>query len=413
MRKRILAALGALVIFCCSIFSVPASAATQIISWDWEDYVDSVEFVGDYKYVNITIPLKSTSPTPLWSWKVFAGYVGTGYPWIGNLGGKLVDSTTRSLRIELPFDFSNYGYSADLVSNGKFQITGYPFGEQYNSSIYCGLRCDNIPNGTKLAFSFDIDIVALGTLRVLQDNVSTFTVSYKSWDVTNGWTTLSSFTQDIGYWFESPSVEVITSKEIPVEFVVDKPVGAQYIDITLNRVDFYLEEDKTLEPEDGYQGVFTLTPSPISLTMELFVMQDLMDKLDANNQAMQQINDKLDDINDAINKPADPVTPSGSGQVDDYHQQEEQLMQGVSGGQSQVGDVQNNAAAGLTTYASGFAFMAATVNYFVDGISFISDLVWISLSLGTVAALLGIAMSAFRGRGDSADRSSGSTSKKE
>lgn len=380
MHKRILTVLGALAVLCGSIFVVPASAAQQIVPWDWEDYITSESFSDDKKIVTVVVPINDgfsyTSPCLTWGGWMAISAGG------GNFQGVSVDENNRAWQAALPL--------SNGITSATYYLSCYLFGQPYSYSSYCGLKADNIPNGATLNWSFNISGEGGGNV-IDQVEETKLTVSYKTWDATNGWKTLSSITEPVGYFFES-STDVSIDKDLGFSFTVDKPEGTQYIDITIYMGAFSLDVGSS-------EGYLRFAPSPLALTME--------------TAAIKEVLDRLDSINDAINKPASPVAPSGSGQVDDYHDQEDQLMQGVSGGQSQVGNVQNNAAAGLTTYASGFAFMAATVNYFVDGVPFISDIIWIALSLGTVAALLGIVPSIFRDRGDHSERPPRSSSKKE
>ena len=118
--------------------------------------------------------------------------------------------------------------------------------------------------------------------------------------------------------------------------------------------------------------------------------QQTNNKLDSIQGEQEQTNDKLDDI---INGEVDPEAPEGADRIDDLDQAEGQLREEAQAGLDQGVEIQQNVLQILEEFANGFAVFSWIFGLFAKQ-PFISGLLYVSVALGSVSALLNLGLSA-------------------
>lgn len=364
--------MAALAVLCGSVLALPVSAAQPNTHyfWNWEDLISELIISGDTKTTTVIFPNVMNSP-PYPSWRRFT------YSW-GGLGDySVLDPADMSIKITWPLD--DDGAPAAPLNNG-IRLIYQPFGYVAFGIQNPGMYVENVPNGTELSFSTSITY-GLGSVAELFTEDITLKVHYMRFTDNQHVAELSStaFTFEVDDAIYD-SAYMVT---LPFSFVLDKPETCNtiWVEINLGVLKYY--------PGNENSNVLTVAPSPLVMTFETSVMAELLDKIDSGNQTM-------DKIYDAINQPADPVTPSGSGSIDDIGSAEDGLRDQISGGQSSVGDIQNSAGDALAHFPGAFLFMSKLIDHYVTELTYSDYLIYISLSLGSVAVILGIVPSIIR-----------------
>lgn len=111
-------------------------------------------------------------------------------------------------------------------------------------------------------------------------------------------------------------------------------------------------------------------------------MQDVLDQ-------QEQTNNKLDDI---INGEVAPEAPEGADRIDDLDQAEGELRDEAQIGLDEGVQIQQNVLQILEQYANGFAVFSWLFGLFAKQ-PFITGLLYVSLSLGTVGSILNLGLS--------------------
>lgn len=124
-------------------------------------------------------------------------------------------------------------------------------------------------------------------------------------------------------------------------------------------------------------------------------MEEILDQ-------QQQTNDKIDEI---IDHEPTPERPDWQDSVDDLEDAEQDAMENVQNGMDDANKTFDSALDTLSQYAASFAGLTILFNSFAD-MPFFTALLSISLSLGIVAAILGIGIDAARSSSRAKARSS-------
>ena len=116
------------------------------------------------------------------------------------------------------------------------------------------------------------------------------------------------------------------------------------------------------------------------------VVNAITGSFDGLKQEQGQTNDKLDGI---IEYQPQPSTPAGGEVVDDYQNQEQELIGSVQGGLGEVESANLSATQYIIQLAGSFAVLTWILNLFFD-IPFFTVILYVSMSLGASASILGI-----------------------
>lgn len=159
------------------------------------------------------------------------------------------------------------------------------------------------------------------------------------------------------------------------------PSGASSLNITI-KFTFSVEAlglTSVSFPLDYFNYSFTVSADSVQ-------NKQIQEKLDQLSDQQNQTNDKLDDI---INGEVSPDLPDGSGSIGDLDDAEGALRDEAQSGLDQAGQIQQGALTVLAQYVSGFAVFSQIFGEFAS-IPFFSGLLYVSLSLGTCAAILNL-----------------------
>lgn len=149
--------------------------------------------------------------------------------------------------------------------------------------------------------------------------------------------------------------------------------------------------------------------------------QQTNDKLDGVQDSLDDTNDKLDDVHGAIDDTNDkldgitdyegtPERPDWQDSVDDLEDVEQGALDNVETGMEDADKTFSSALNVISQYAASFAGVTVLFNTFAD-MPFFSALLSIALSLGIVAAILGIGIDAARSSSRASSKSKKGRSK--
>lgn len=355
MKKILLVCLA--LCLCCA-FALPAFASDpryeRFIKLYWGDYTYDDSLSDDYVTYTVSIPVENVRIS------VFDG------------DDKRTD-----------YNFSNGG-SCDVPSYGSVQISLFDTGWDYEADdelpwyarfTPCGgdyLSFGKVPSGTEISFSVYIKRDGY------KYNNSYFGVYYtKSSDPQSsdfraaslGSTSFNSFSSDT---FE------ITCKASLQEDAKGAAFSLFLTELTQGNWEF------TVEQIQLQFKVYSLVSEEIEDDAVKNALSSITSKLDSQGK-------KLDDILDSISGSANPVPPSNSGSIDDIGGLEDDIWDSIGSGSNDMNNAFDNAVDAFTAFRGGFAFFIAVFNIFVAPF-WIQYLLWISLALGSVAALLGIGL---------------------
>lgn len=127
-----------------------------------------------------------------------------------------------------------------------------------------------------------------------------------------------------------------------------------------------------------------------------------------NTQLMKAIEKKLEEngqkLDDIMDYESTPERPGWQDSADEYEDMEQDAMENVQNGMEDATKAFSSVLEILIEYAGSFAALALLFNLFAD-IPFFSALLYVSLCLGIVAAILGIGLDAVRSGSRAAARS--------
>lgn len=422
MKRFIL--IFAIVAMIVPFFVFPASAAfedTNITVVDYLDYVDRDHMIvdGDQKYVIIDIPSDKGE-------SVFIHDGDNRYAY-GSYDDVYLNSSAN------PFRFASYPMMQYQILNGRFS-TGYLF------------DVSSLPDGACVVFDWQISLEGLdgnigyageypdfyytcfffneasdGSAYAYQTGRSHISSLSGTWNkgkldciaiYEHGYGTVGTATDYISPWVaynDLLSTYLPNSFSIRVSSVrVEIPIDDNLISLAQNEKTQKLLDEVNRQLED--QGK--------TMDQVLKEQQQTNDKLDGVQDSLDDTNDKLDDVHGAIDDTNDkldnitdhdptPERPDWQDSVDDLEDVEQGALDNVQTGMDDADKTFSSALGTLKQYAASFAGLTILFNSFAD-MPFFTALLSISLSLGIVAAILGIGLDAVR----SSNRANARSSKK-
>lgn len=328
----------------------------------------------------------------------------------------VVDGDANLITIDIPVDYYKLGLrdgnlntlgSWSGVDSFTYHITN---GEQYSIlfTIFQNgvpFSLTDIPNGTVFNVDFSVTTIA----SFFEDGVG-FQTEYwwydasgatVSWEYHNespkGYNGLYSFSFPVskrngitsfsfgGTYYPAPCIS-----PYDMRFSLDS------VQMQFSISNFYLLQQSNQQTHALLDEVNRqLAEQGKSMQDILNQQQQTNDKLDSIQGEQEQTNEKLDDI---INGEVDPETPEGADKIDDLDNAEGQLREEAQAGLDQGVEIQQNVLQILEEFANGFAVFSWIFGLFAKQ-PFISGLLYVSVSLGTVGALLNLGLSAAKSSG--------------
>lgn len=229
-------------------------------------------------------------------------------------------------------------------------------------------------------------------------------------DVSNNAFSTPSCEMIYDYYEGDKSVKIVSTPYGEVSFpftfafdgVISKPSSlVDGLGFSLWLREFVPFSDSTLDLT-AYDFQLTFTISSLYRMQELTgetneLLDEVNRQLEEQGKTMDdvlnqqtQTNDKLDDI---INGEVNPEAPDGSDKVGDLDDAEGQLRDEAQVGLDQGVEIQQSVLQILEEYANGFAVFSWLFGLFAK-LPFFSGLLYVSVALGTVSALLNLGLSA-------------------
>lgn len=254
---------------------------------------------------------------------------------------------------------SGYTYNFSSGQDPGFRV--YPFGAKNRMEL------KDIPNGTQLDFTVTVS----NSANAVNGQLSCY-IQYFDGDLALlSTTTLQNYTGGIPYTWD-------------ISHVMNYPEGAEYFQIYL-----YLNGWTVLSSVAS----FGISCSDFVFTMDITYLPDDSAVLENISNQLRDVNDQLNDINNQIKDP-DPVLPSGSDDISDVIEQEENLLSEWNEYVDSYNDHLGIGSGILLDRAASFAAVALMVDDFATT-GFFYELITISLIIGVVGFLLGSSMYAF------------------
>lgn len=339
--KQYLLRAAPLILVCCMfLFILSPSASAAPINYRDLDYTVVVD--GDNDIVTVSLPVDSTK-------FIFC------------------DANWNLI-------FEEYGSEFTAMCSG-LDNTSYHFGFEFLSGS--GLSLSNIPSSTELSFSLDItsesEQVEGGSLYVDMNFADNSGASVSSSRVSLGNKPLGSVSANFVIPSISSAVAIFPS-------VWWSPLKVYYVD----------------QGDGWYSSAWIdIRVVSVTLTMSISSLYRLQEETGRSNDLLEEVKDQLaeqgKDIDQIINGEVEPEAPEGADKVDDLDNAEGQLRDEAQIGLDQGVEIQQNVLQILEQYANGFAVFSWIFGLFAK-LPFFSGLLYVSVALGTVAALLNLGL---------------------
>ena len=347
-----------LILVCC-MFVFVLSPSASAAGLDYNDYVSNIIVDGDNDIVTVSLPTS------------YAGWVA--YQDLDELVG-------QGSGAEQWFSFSTY--------NQWQIICSFPSG---------GIDLSNIPNGTKVGFGVDLVIQRTSQMPYDQSYDEEISIIYLLKDGSYSYQRIGSTTKTISKYGQTYNIN-LTTVDYPLEIpdnadsmYLELKVRSHYGDVgswTCKCTSNYFSMEMKISSLYRQQQLTGKTNKLLDETIKQLeeqgkTMEDVLDQ-------QTQTNDKLDDI---INGEVNPEAPEGADKVGDLDDAEGQLRDEAQVGLDQGVQIQQNVLQILEEYANGFAVFSWIFGLFAK-LPFFSGLLYVSVALGTVSALLNLGLSA-------------------
>lgn len=304
--------------------AVPAFAAEI----DYNDYITNENISGDNTIVDVSIPIDAFSQI---QWRLWNRTNGT-WPLLAEFFGK-------------SFTYS-YSQSVD------YALTVAPFGSDF-------LDVRDMPDGTVLTFTYLVSGAAYAGDSGLPARIGMtyYDANGKSLGFVNGNFQSGQFLEDNAVSFTLDKPEGCVSVKPALTFDSFNPIGNQSYTFTLTSVSFQFSIDSLLR---------------------------LQQETGRTNKILEEIQDKIDGITDYEPEPTVP----GDGIGDALDDAEDELMDNVQGGMSELDDYTGGFLEWLLGSATAFIAIKSLLGTIME-VQMYHDLLYASLTLGSFALLLG------------------------
>lgn len=347
VKQYILRAAPLILVCCMFVFALSPSASAEPLNY--RDFETNVTVDGSNDIVHVSFPVDTTF-FEIWN------------------GDELIKSSSGS------------SFSFDPLTTHVYYL--------HLSLVNDGISLDNIPSGATISY----------------------TLNFEGWgtqmETPRIWKGL--------YFYDSNHVQSYVGEYVDLSYDLFPQATYTYSYILPSTNNSYFKPGLAvygLVARDSYSGPYNISVLSISIDFTISSLYRLQEQTGETNELLDEVNrqlaeqgktmedvldqqtqtnDKLDDI---INGEVNPDAPDGADKVGDLDDAEGQLRDEAQIGLDQGVEIQQSVLQILEEYANGFAVFSWIFGLFAK-LPFFSGLLYVSVALGTVSALLNLGLSA-------------------